>query len=236
LWYFLQNDLAIPLVPGVDASRFGLPPDEYQAEGNFPWQLYVRQGRRIKGNYVVTEHDSIPPIGRSRPHIHKDTIGVYEHGFDSHACRDRDDKDALVTTADGFDLLEGVIYFKSKMRSWNRPATMPYRAIVPETVDGLLVPVALSASSVAYSSIRMEPVWMTTGEAAGVAAVQAIAQRVQVRNVDILELQRTLSRQKHVLTYFENLSPTDATFESTQLRSIEEDCPHYDLAAFQAMA
>jgi hypothetical protein len=236
LWYFLQNDLATPLVPRTDAFRFGLPPDEYEADGNFPWQLYVRQARRIKGVYVITEHDSIPPAGRQRPHIHKDTIGVSEHGFDSHPCRDRNSKDAVITAADGFELLEGVIYFKNRMKTWNRPTTIPYRALVPEKVDGLLVPVALSATSVAYTSIRMEAVWMTTGEAAGVAAAQAIAQRVQVRNVDILGLQKALLRQKHALTYFENLSATDAAFESTQLSSIEEDCPHYDLAAFRATA
>lgn len=236
MWYFLQNDPAVPLVPRTDAFRFGLPRDEYEAEGNFPWQLYVRQGRRIKGSYVITEHDSIPPDGRQRPHIHKDTVGVSEHGFDSHPCRDRNDKGALTTSADGFELLEGVIYFKSKMRSWNRPATIPYRALVPEKIDGLLVPVALSATSVAYSSIRMEPVWMTTGQAAGLAAAQAISQGLDLRKIDVQRLQRALLSERHVLTYFENLSPSDPAFESTQLRAIEEDCPHYDLMAFKAIA
>lgn len=234
LFYFLQNDLAVPTVPRVDAFRFGLPPDEYLQDGNFPWQLYVRQGRRIIGEYVITEHDSIPEAGRQRPRLHKDTIGVYEHGFDSHPCRRRNSKDAVLTTSDGFDLLEGVIYFKSKMNSLNRPATIPYRAIVPEKVDGLLVPTALSATSVAYSSIRMEPVWMSTGQAAGVAAAQAIAQQVPVRRVDTRRLQQTLVKQRQVLAFFRDLSLEDPAFESIQLKVIEDDYPDYDLALFRA--
>jgi hypothetical protein len=236
LWYFLQNDSAVPIVPRTDAFRYGLAADEYQAEANFPWQLYVRQGRRIKGLHLITEHDSIPLGGRRRPHIHKDTIGVYEHGFDSHPCRNRTKKGAMITTPDGFDLLEGVIYFKSKFRSWNRPATIPYRALVPEKVDGLLVPVALSATSVAYSAIRMEPVWMSIGEASGLAAAQALAQKAEVRNIDVSALQSTLVKHQHVLVYFEALSPLDPEFELIQLRALEEDCPHYDLATNNATA
>jgi hypothetical protein len=236
LWHFLQNDSAVPIVPRTDAFRYGLAADEYKSEGNFPWQLYVRQGRRILGQYVITEHDSVPQEGRKRPHIHKDAIGVYEHGFDSHPCRNRTNKGALITTSDGFDLLEGVIYFKSKFRSWNRPATIPYRALVPEKVDGLLVPVALSATSVAYSAIRMEPVWMSLGEASGLAAAQAIAQKAEVRNIDVSTLQKTLLQHQHVLIYFETLTPADPKFEATQLRALEDDCPHYDLTNYSATA
>ncbi len=229
LYYFLQNDPAIPTVPRVDASRFGLASDEYQAENNVPWQLYVRQGRRIVGEYTITEHDSIPKPGRQRPEIHKDTIGVYEHGFDSHPCRNRFEKNALRTASDGYELLEGVIYFKSKMKSLNRPASIPYRAIVPEVIDGLLVPTALSATSVAYSSIRMEPVWMSLGQAAGNAAALALAQRIAVRNIDVGELQRALVKQGHVLCYFKNLSLEDSAFESIQLSAIEENNSDYEI-------
>lgn len=229
LYYFLQNDPAIPTVPRVDASRFGLAPDEYRAEGNIPWQLYVRQGRRLVGEYTVTEHDSIPGHGRKRPEIHKDTIGVYEHGFDSHPCRNRTGKGGMRTASDGYELIEGVIYFKSKMKSLNRPASIPYRAIVPEVIDGLLVPAALSATSVAYSSIRMEPVWMSVGQAAGNAAALALRDKVTARKVDVGELQKALVKQGQVLCYFKDLSLEDPAFESIQLSAIEDNTCDYEV-------
>jgi hypothetical protein len=213
-----------------------LPPDEYPEEGNFPWQLYVRQARRIKGEYLITEHDSIPEEGRQRPRIHKDSISIYEHTFDVHACRNRDGKGSTAKTADGFELLEGVIWVRhmNRLKAVNRPATIPYRAIVPEKVDGLLVPAALSATHVAFSAIRMEPAWMATGQAAGVAAVQAIQQKSSLRIIDVRQLQRTLVQQGQVLAYFKDLSLDDPSFRSAQLKAVEEDWPDFDLARIKA--
>jgi hypothetical protein len=136
-----------------------------------------------------------------------------------------------MTASDGYDLLEGVIYFKSKMKSVNRPATIPYRAIIPEKIDGLIVPTALSASSVAYSSIRMEPVWMSTGQAAGTAAALAIRRKLPPRKVDVRDLQRALLKQRQVICFFNDLSLEDPAFESIQLSAIEEDTPNYEVAA-----
>lgn len=231
LLWFLQNDGEIPRVAREDARAFGLPPDEYPTTGHFPWQLYVRQGRRIVGEYSITEHDSSPPAGRERPHIHKDAIAIYEHGFDSHQCRTRGRPGATVTTSDGFELIEGVIWFRNgnKLKAPNRPATVPYRAIVPEKVDGLLVPSALSATNVAFSAIRMEPAFMALGQAAGAAAAQALAERIDVRRIDVRRLQETLAGQGQVLAYFKNLSLDDPDFAQVQLRAVAEDCPTFEL-------
>ena len=186
LLYFLQNDPALPKVAREEAGVFGLPPDEYISEGNFPWQLYVRQARRLIGEYLITEHDSIPPADRERPKIHKDSIAVYEHSFDSHACRNRDEPGALMRAKDGFELIEGVIWFRNKntRQTVSAPATIPFRAIVPETVDGLLASCALSATNVAFSALRMESAWMSTGHAAGVAAAMSVSQNARVRSID----------------------------------------------------
>jgi hypothetical protein len=231
LLYFLQNDPDVPRIPREEARCFGLPPDEYPNDGHFPWQLYVRQGRRIIGEYIITEHDSSPPPCRIRPKIHDDAIAIYEHSFDSHACRHRNSHGAVVKTSDGFDLIEGVIWFRymNKLRAPNRPATLPYRALIPETVDGLLVPGALSATNVAFSAIRMEPAWMATGQAAGVAAAQAIAEQTTPRKVDVQKLQRTLVEQGQVLVYFRDLVLDDPDFQEIQLAALEADLHTFDV-------
>ena len=229
LLYFLQNDPQMPLVPKSDVNRFGLPADEYPNEGHFPWQLYVRVGRRLIGEYQISEHDAVPPEGRERPAIHRDTIAIFEHGFDAHPCRDRRKPGSMIITDDGFELLEGVIYFKSKYKAINKPSSIPYRAIVPEKVDGLLVPVALSATSVAFSSIRMEPVWMAAAEAAGRAASQAINDNVEVRKVDVRRLQNNLLDAGQVLVYFPQLDFKHPDFKAIQLQAVEQDHPDFDL-------
>jgi hypothetical protein len=206
----------------------GLPTDEYPDEGHFPWQLYVREARRIFGEYVYTEHDCIPEPGRQRPSIHPDTIMICEHSFDCHPCRNRAE-DSLVLTDDGFELLEGTIWFRNKLKAINRPSTVPYRAIVPEAVDGLLVPAALSATHVAFSAVRMEPVWMAAGQAAGMAAVQAIERDVPPRRIDVQALQEVLASQGQVMVYFDGLALDDPDFARVQLAAITENTPHFDV-------
>ena len=232
LLYFLQTDPGVPRIPKEEACSFGLPPDEYSHDGHFPWQLYVRQGRRIIGEYVITEHDSSPPPGRERPHIHNDAIAVYEHSFDSHACGTRGEPGAVIKASDGFELIEGVIWFRymNRLKAPNRPATIPYRAMVPEKVDGLLVAGGLSASNVAFSAIRMEPAWMAVGQAAGVAAAQAVSKGTSVRRVDVRQLQSTLAAQGQVLAYFKDLALDDPDFASIQLRAVERDWAGYDVS------
>ena len=230
LLYFLQNDPAVSRVPQTEVSRFGLPADEYPDNEHFPWQLYVRQCRRIQGEYTITEHDSIPPEGRLRPHIHKDTIGICEHSFDGHACRNRDDEGAIAETSDGFQLLEGTIWFRNRLKSPNRPATVPYRSILPEKINGLLVTASLSSSNVAYSALRMEPVWMALGQAAGQAASMSVVKDIFPRDIYVQDLQNALIKQGQVLVYFDKLAQDDPNFEQIQLQAINEDHPDYDLS------
>ncbi|MEI6972579.1 MAG: FAD-dependent oxidoreductase [bacterium] len=233
LFYYLQNDPAVPRIMREEASCFGLPPDEYPDNNHFPWQLYVRQGRRIKGAYLLTESDSVPLPGQVRPAIHRDAIGIYEHSFDSHACCDRLEPGAVVRADDGFELIEGVIWFRSRNQQFspNRPATIPYRAILPERLDGLLVPSALSATNVAFSSIRMEPAWMATGHAAGVAAALAVRAGVPPRQVPIGPLQAELVAQRQVLVYFDDLRLDDPEFAAIQLHAVTHGAPTFAVAS-----
>jgi hypothetical protein len=228
LWYFLQNDPGVPLVMRTEVGPFGLCPDEYADIGHFPWQLYVRESRRIVGEHVITEHDSVPPSGRTRPPIHRDAVATYEHSFDCHPCRQRD-SDGVATTPDGFEVLEGTIHFRNRLKAINKPATLPYRALVPEKIEGLLVPLAVSATHVAFSAVRMEPIFMASGQAAGIAASLAIEARCQVRQIDVSRLQRILADQGQVLVHFDDLDLNDPDFSALQLAAVENDPDGYDL-------
>jgi len=81
------------------------------------------------------------------------------------------------------------------------PYPIPYRSLTPQRDDAedLLVPLCLSASHVAFSSVRMEPTLMLLGHAAGVAAAQAARREVAVQDVDVGELQESLREAGQVL-------------------------------------
>src|SRR5205823_3756086 len=89
LIYFLQNDPAVPGVIREELSAFGLPGDEFPDNSNFPFQLYVRQARRITGEYFMTERDFRIPREGQRPPVHTDSIAVADHSFDVHPCYSR---------------------------------------------------------------------------------------------------------------------------------------------------
>ena len=110
-------------------------------------------------------------------------------------------------TSDGYELLEGTMWFRNKMKSYNKPTSIPYRTMLPPKVDGLLVPVGLSATHVAFTGLRMEPTWMATGQAAGVAAAVAIKDGCAVRSIEMGRYQDNLLEQGQILVYFESPSP-----------------------------
>ena len=117
-----------------------------------------------------------------------DSIAVGEFPIDSFPCRKRQPGDSVV--------LEGYL---GMLDSIARPYEIPYRIMLPQRIDGLIVPVAASTTHVAYSSIRMEPTWMALGQAAGVAAHLAIGHGVALRHVPVGELQRLLVGQGQVI-------------------------------------
>ena len=99
-----------------------------------------------------------------------------EHSFDVHPCHDRR------FMVDGF--MEGVLWYPKKAAGPAQPGQIPYGAMVPKGIDNLLVPVAMSSTHVAMSVLRMEPVWMTTGQVAGVAAWTAHQKSCDVAGLD----------------------------------------------------
>lgn len=190
LLWFLQNDDEIPEPHRVIAQRYHLPRDEFTDNGHFPFQLYVREARRLVGEYTLTEHD-MTSCADEHPD-HADTIAIGEFPIDSFPCRKRQPGDTMV--------LEGYL---GMLDSITRPYGIPYRIMIPKSIDGLIVPVAASTTHVAYSSIRMEPTWMALGQAAGTAADLALSHQTQPRTVAIDLLRRQLESDGQVLNYAE---------------------------------
>ncbi len=189
LIWFLQNDPEVPADHRKLANELHFPKDEFiDDKEHFPFQLYVREGRRLVGEITLTEHH-ITGKGEAITH-HPDTIAIGEFPIDSFPCRKRQSSDTVV--------LEGYLGMLDHI---TRPYEIPYRVMIPRKIDGLIVPVAASTTHVAFSSIRMEPTWMALGQAAGTAAHLAIREKVQPRNVSIKPLQATLLRNGQVLSH-----------------------------------
>jgi len=169
------NDPQVPEPLRQEMNRWGLCKDEFTDTENWPHQIYVREARRMVGEYVVVQKDLQTEL--TKP----DTIGMGSYNSDSHNVQ-------RVVDADGFARNEG------DMQVAVKPYQIPYRAMLPRRTEttNLLVPVAFSASHVAYSSLRMEPQYMIIGQAAGMAAKMAIASGRAVQEIDTRALTENL--------------------------------------------
>jgi hypothetical protein len=184
LLHFLATDPRVPAKVRVDMRRFGLPRDEFRDTGGWPPQLYVREGRRMIGDVVMTQHHV---CGRRAA---VDPVSLGSYGIDAHEIR-RIVKDGVVTREG--KLAEG--------RGTGAPYGISYRSIVPKQAecDNLFITFALSASHVAFSSIRMEPVFMVSSQSAATAAAMAIDDGVPVQAVDYAKLATRLVADGQIL-------------------------------------
>ncbi len=187
--WLLQHDEAVPQTLRDDALQYGFPKSEFTDNLHRPHHIYVRQGRRIWGEYTLTQNDANPIFETGLPPRKPDGIAVTEFEFDSHAVEHYDPKHP--------GLRPGYFFIA------HDPFQLPYRIMVPKCVDGLLVPVACSASHVAYQTLRMEPVFMALGEACGIAAMKAQSAGTTVRAVDVKSVQREILKRGGVIL-FEN--------------------------------
>jgi hypothetical protein len=160
-----------------------LAKDEFTDNGHWPHQIYVREARRMIGHYVMTEHDCRRTVDTPQ------SVGLGSYTMDSHNVQ------RYVTEA-GHVQNEGDIGVHP-----GGPYEISYGSLVPKAEDcrNLLVPVCLSASHIAYGSIRMEPVFMVLGQSAATAAVQAIDAGTPVQEIDYTELKKRLLADGQVL-------------------------------------
>lgn len=187
--YFLANDSSVPKRLQREVSQWGLPKDEFADTGHWPHQLYVRDARRMTGEYVLTQHDL--QENRSKP----DSIGMGGYNIDIREVQWIAHRVYRFPKADEEVLMEGYLSFPVE------PYDIPYRALIPREREcsNLIVPVCISTSHVAYGSFRMEPQYMIAGQAAGIAASLACNQRVAVQHINIAQLQNLLLAGKQIL-------------------------------------
>lgn len=203
LIYFVQNDPEIPEEQRNLAMKYHLPKDEFTDNDHFPWQLYIREARRLKGKYTLTENDVTLNGQAQRTTVFEDTIITGEFPIDSFPVSKVPSK--------GNKVLEGYIGMYEIS-----PYQIPYRILVPEKVLGLIVPVAASTTHVAYSTVRMEPLWMGIGQVAGIAAHLSRKLQVEIKDVPVLQLQDILIKRHQILTYFKDIDRSDKAFDAVQ--------------------
>jgi hypothetical protein len=187
-YHFLTTDPAVPEHLRKEMSELGLCRDEFADYGHWSPQLYVREGRRMIGEYIVSQKDIIDDPKKD------DAIVVSSFPIDSHDCQ-------RVGTGE-FVVNEGtIIPVRTPGRKHGYPYHVPYRAITPRTAEctNLLVPVALSCTHVGISSIRVEPTWMILGQSAGIAAALSAKQGLDVQKLPYPALRERLLAQKQVL-------------------------------------
>jgi hypothetical protein len=171
-FYFVGHDPRMPVEIRSEMLQYGYPKDEYLNTNHFTTQMYVREARRMIGEYVMTQANC---QGKERV---KDGIGMAAYTMDSH--------NAERIVVNGMVKNEGDVQIGGF-----GPYPISYRSIIPKSDEctNLFVPVCLSASHIAYGSIRMEPVFMMMGQAVAVAACLAIDHKVEVQHVDVKTLQ-----------------------------------------------
>ena len=183
LLWFLGHDERLPAEVHTEMQRWGLPKDEFVDSGHFPHQLYVREARRMIGDYVITESDA------RGTRVSVDGVALASYPLDSHGVTLFVDEKGVLHRERGF------------FTGGFKPFPISYTALRPRAgeCDNLLVVSCLSASHAAYGSVRMETVFMMLGHAAGAAASLAIERRVTVQNVPYAPLRERLLAEKQIL-------------------------------------
>jgi hypothetical protein len=182
LIWFLANDSRVPAHIRHSTQSLSLALGEFQTTGGWPSQLYIREARRMVSDVVLTERDVLHPLAQPT------SVGCGSYLVDSHVCSR--------VVVRGCVANEGVLSTPVPARY-----SIPYGAILPRRSEcgNLLVPVCLSATHVAWSSLRTEPVFMILGQSAGAAAVLAIRAGVRVQDIDSSRLRPTLLAARQVL-------------------------------------
>ena len=183
--YFMATDKRIPEKVRVTMNKWGYAKDEFTDNGNWPYNIYVRESRRMLGEYVMTENDVL--VKRPVPH----PIGMGSYTMDSHNIQ-------RYVTADGFVQNEGDLGVKAP-----KPYQIDLGSIMPKREDclNLLVPVCVSSTHIAFGSIRMEPVFMILGQSAGTVASMAIDKRKTIYDLTYEEIKTRLEADGQILNY-----------------------------------
>jgi hypothetical protein len=188
LLYFIATSRRIPAEVQEEMNKWGYSKDEFSDNGYWPYNIYVREARRMVGEYIMTENEVLGKKPVPEP------IGMGSYTLDSHNVQ-------RYVKQDGFVQNEGDIGVSPK-----RPYQISLGSIMPkkEECSNLLVTVCVSCSHIAFGSIRMEPVFMILGQSAGTVAALAIEKNRKVQNVSYKDIKETLLSDGQVLEYILN--------------------------------
>jgi len=203
MFYFFQNDEAVPEEFRRQAREWGFCRDEFLDSQHLPVQLYVREARRMVGMSVFTQQNtSAHSLTSVRSTFAPDAVAMGDYGPNCHGTGH-----------------EGPLYGGQHTGEFYQivaPYQIPYGTIVPRTINNLLVPGAVSSSHVGFCALRLEPIWISLGEAAGTAAHLALTKNQPVQDVSAIEIRRLLHRSGCATIYVSDLSRSSPDFELVQ--------------------
>jgi hypothetical protein len=185
LLYFMATDPRLPAGVRETMNQWGFAKDEFKDNGNWPYNIYVRESRRMSGEYVMTENDV---LGKRKV---PESIGMGSYTMDSHNVQ-------RYVTPEGFVQNEGDLGVSAK-----QPYQIDLGSIIPkrEECGNLLVPVCVSSSHIAFGSIRMEPVFMILGQSAGTVASMSIEKKKSIHYLSYDEIKTRLMADGQILEY-----------------------------------
>jgi hypothetical protein len=185
LLYFIANDSRIPPEVQEEMKKWGYARDEFPGNGNWPYNIYVREARRMTGRFIMTENEVLGKKPVPEP------VGMGSYTLDSHNVQ-------RYVKPDGFVQNEGDIGV-----SVRKPYQVSLGSILPkkEECSNLLVPVCVSCSHIAFGSIRMEPVFMILGQSAGTVAAMAVSKRKDIHDLKYEEIRLKLEGDGQILEF-----------------------------------
>lgn len=202
LLWFLQNDPAVPPRFRDESLAWGWCKDEFPDNGHLPPQLYVREARRMVGRRIFTQADSAHAPGDARARLHRDSIAVGDYGNNCHGTAHEGPRIGGRHVGEFYNPVP--------------PYQVPYATLLPRDVANLLAPVAASASHVGFCALRLEPIWMSLGEAAGIAAVLAVRSGSTVQQVPVSAIQDRLWTLGAATIYVSDVPPGHPDFAAVQ--------------------
>ncbi|MCB1226575.1 MAG: FAD-dependent oxidoreductase [Verrucomicrobiales bacterium] len=214
IWTYAHHP-RVPEEIRLQYQNLGLAKDEFTDNDNWPRQLYIREARRMVSDYVMTEKNC------KRQEIVEDSVGMGAYNMDSHNVQ-------RYVTPEGFVRNEGDVQVGS------RPYPISFRSIRPRRAEceNLLTPTCLSASHIAFGSIRMEPVFMVLGQSCATAAVQAIEQDVAIQDIDAARLKQRLLDDGQVLDFESPPAPNVTRYTKAEIGGIVIDDDEARLKGF----
>lgn len=202
LLYFLQNDPAVPEKFRTEAQRWGWCRDEFLESNHQPEQLYVREARRMVGQYVFTQQDSEHAPSDARAKLHRDAIAMGDYGNNCHGTAHEGPRFGGKHTGEFYNPVP--------------PYQIPYGVLLSRNIDNLMVPGAASSTHVGFCALRYEPIWMSLGQAAGHAAAIANNRNIPLTQVAIPELQDRLHRVGSATVYVSDVPNDSPDFIAVQ--------------------